>query len=128
MGRRPGLKSKIKGTTLGSQSPKVQEEIDELLLIFLAAAKTKLQADIDADKFKDLSLKEILSELRGMLRAVQKPATSLQQINLPGAPQAPRLEDNGSPRPIPVKKIASDPESLAKMRERAEKHLDDIGE
>lgn len=125
MGRRPLMKPSMSGQMLGSQSPKVQEEIDAILLMFLAQVKVRLKDKIDNDAFKQLTLKELMSELRGLLKAVQKPATSLQQINIPSQPQAGHLESQ--PRAREIKNATLDPEKLAQMRERQAKYLENQG-
>ncbi len=122
MGRRPGLKKDITGSMLGSQSPEVQDELDKFVLLILKEANVQAAEKIKNGDFKDLTLKEILKEMTSLFRSIQKPATSLQQINLPSNTQAGQIE--AQPRSLEIKKAVSDPSKLAELRARAAKYLE----
>lgn len=120
MGRRPGVKKANALANLGGQSPEIQEKIDRIAALFFDEAYERLKDKREAGAFKNLTLKELLSELKGYLRAIAKPATSLQQINVPVTPQ---IQDN-STRPQQIKRASVDPATRRRMREAARHYIE----
>ncbi|HSG28835.1 MAG TPA: hypothetical protein VLA34_10170 [Candidatus Krumholzibacterium sp.] len=120
MGRRPSVHKKL-AQSLGGQTPEVQAQIDKIAMLLLDELHNRLKDKRDGGAFKTLTLKEMMSELRGILKALQRPATSLQQINIPVNPQ---MTSETTRRDQQIKHAAVDPEERRKMRESAERYLD----
>lgn len=126
MMRRPSVRRQSGGLSLGSMSPEVKEELNEIALMFFREARKRLEQKIEADEFKELTLKELMKEFNSMVKSLQGPATSITAIGLPTQSQDPNLE--GQPRAHEIKNAALDPEKLSEMRERQSRFLEQENE
>lgn len=123
MGRRNGI-PRTKSVDLSAFDPEVQKKVNDLSHIFLDEAKKRMEEKIKAGEFNDLGFKDFMKEIRGMLRAIARPATSMQQINLPGASQQPaQIEGEKPPRVIEADKEMN-PGKVARLRKAQQRHLE----
>ena len=119
MGRRPGTNGRSKHATLNGVSPEVQAKIDELALFVLEECLARLKEKKGTDEkagtntFKQLSVKELLKEVRGMISACTKTATSLTQLNFP---QLPQNNPEDRTRRSQIEGGAKDPQKLEDLR------------
>ena len=122
MGRRPGIKNGATGgLAMNGFSPEVKEELNGLALIFIKEVRSRLGDKIENGAFKNLELKDLMKVFNSTLKALQGPATSLQQINVP---QAPQIAANGSPRPAEITEAQADPAKRKELRDRQAKYLE----
>lgn len=124
MGRRPGIKSNNALEKLTGQNPEVQKRIDDITCMFFDEVKTRMKDKIDAGAFKRMTAKELMSEFRGVLRGIQRPATSLQQINIPQTPQIPQ----STKRTDAIQHASKSPEERQRLRHSAKNYLEHQGE
>ena len=122
MGRRTSIARK-QPSSMSAFDPAIQSKVNSLSHVFLDEAEKRLRQKIKAGDFSDLGFKDFMKEIRGMLRAIARPATTMQQINIPVTNQLPEPEDGKKPRIIEVSK-EMDPTKLATLRKAQERHLE----
>lgn len=83
-GKRPGIGHELQ---INPQAVKVQEAVDETALLLLDTIKDALKEKIRTGDFSKLSLTALTKELRGLLFAIKKPASTLNYMVAP-APQS----------------------------------------
>jgi hypothetical protein len=93
----------------------------------MSEIEKQLKKKVEGNAMAQLNIKDLMETFNKTLRALQGPATSLQQINIPQTPQLGNDQDGKNPRPRQIKNVAGDPEKLAKLRERANKYLEENG-
>ena len=104
-------------------NPAVQQKVDDLSILFLDEAKKVMKNKIKKGDFKKLTLPDMMKEIRGMLRAIARPATTMQQINIPQAPQLP-APAAGKPVRVIEANHESDPDKIAKLRKAQQQFLE----
>lgn len=125
MGRRPGIKNGVtSGLSLTQMSPEVKEKLNDIALLVFTEFEKRIKDKIKGDAFKVLDVKELMDTFNKTLRAIQGPATSMQQINVP---QAPQIQPGGEPRAAQVADAVEDPAKIEKLRERQQAYLEKHG-
>lgn len=74
---------------LNPQTNGVQDSVDGIALTLLDELKTAIKKRIEAGDLKSLTLLSLTKELRGLLHAIKKPASTLNYMNAPQIPQLP---------------------------------------
>lgn len=122
VGRRNGIQ-RAQGADLSAFDPEVQKKVNELANIFLDEATKRVKDKVEKGAFKALTLPALLKEIRGMLRSIAKPQTTLAQINVPISNQVPQ-QPNGEPARVIDATAETDPAKIATLRKAQQRHLE----
>ena len=87
-GRRPGP-SRSLSVGVNEQSKVIQKQTDDIAEELLCELKARISKRIKDGDLEKVELPTLLGHLAKLLNAIKKPASTLQMIQLPSAPQLP---------------------------------------
>ncbi len=120
MGRRPIAKTQAQVPVAGF-TPEIQVKVNLLAAKLFDKAAEELEKRLGAGALEGMTFKELMTEIRRMMTAVKGPATSLNAVILPSAPQDPRTVGY---RTSKLRQDVKDPEKRRRLRESAETFLE----
>jgi len=101
--------------------PEVKKQIVSLTIKYLAAAEKKMDELLAAGKLDTYSLKEIMSEIRELIKANKGPASTIMAMSMPAQPQLPEEHDD---RQDAIDASTEDPAQMEDLRASQQRFLE----
>ena len=102
------------GLQVSGHGPAVQKKVDDISMTLLDEFERRIKEKIEGgDGLKNADLCELMEGFRKLVKATQRPATSITMIQT----GAPPVDGTEIKRALNIRRAAEDPEARKKLRE-----------